>query len=265
MKSEKIRASLWGLLSGIYLMTAFVNPYDQEISLSEVILQLSGSRGSFVMGCSLPELLGYMLRMLPCYAVSMVWGIDLYRHFCTAGVYVFSRCTNRLKWYRSILISLFVKVCIFETVLTGTVILLSSFCFRMKIRQDGLIILGCHLSVFLLWNFIWILLMNLLALVSGSSMAAVVVMGIQTICLAGLGAAGFLEAKHASDLMIEKLVQLNPISCTVLGWQSEGTYSMKSTHALLFLAMCCIFVIIAGGILIHRSELLTDNREMEMM
>ena len=99
MKSEKIRASLWGLISGVYLMTAFVNPYDQEISLSEVILQLSGSRGSFVMGCSLPELLGYMLRMLPCYAVSMIWGIDLYRHFCTAGVYVFSRCTNRLKWY----------------------------------------------------------------------------------------------------------------------------------------------------------------------
>ena len=107
--------------------------------------------------------------------------------------------------------------------------------------------------------------MNLLALISGSSMAAVVVMGIQTIGLAGLGIAGFLETRHASNLMIEKLVQLNPISCTVLGWQFEGTYSMKSTHALLFLTMCCIVVIITGGILIHRSELLTDNREMEMM
>lgn len=263
MKHEKRKAVFLGLLSGVYLTAAFVNPYGQEISLKEIILQLSGSRGSFVMGCSLPELTGYMLRMIPGYAVSMIWGIDLYRHFCTASIYVFSRCINRLKWYREILIYLFIKVCIYEITLAGTVVLLSCFCFRVKFWQEGLPTLACHLTLFLLWYFSWILLMNLLAFKFGSSMAAAVVMGIQAIGLAGLGVAGFLESKHVSDQIIERLVKLNPISYTILGWQFKGMYSISPKHSLLFLMTCCISVMLAGGILMQKFEILTEDPETE--
>ena len=41
---------LTGVLGGISLSVLYINPYGGEISLSEALLQLSGSRGDFPMG-----------------------------------------------------------------------------------------------------------------------------------------------------------------------------------------------------------------------
>lgn len=264
MRQSKKNAILFGILAGIYLAIAFVNPYEKEVFLSEMILQLSGSRGFLVMGCSLPELVGYMLRMIPNYIVTMVWGINLYRQFCTASVYVFSRCTNRWKWYRQTVVWLYAKVCVYEMSLVGTVILLTSLRFKINFQMEGFRILTCHLAIYTLWNLIWILLMNLLAIRLGSSTAASIVMGVQAVCTAGLGVVSFLEQKRISDLFVGKLLQFNPVVYTILGWQCENKWDFLNLKtSILLLSLCCIVIISAGGFWIHRLDLITENMEME--
>lgn len=72
------------------------------------------------MSCNLVELIGFMLRMMPNYIMILVFGNKLYGHFCTASIYVFSRCPNRMKWYGKELLQLINLICIFELVFLST-------------------------------------------------------------------------------------------------------------------------------------------------
>ena len=65
MHHEKRVVILIGILSGICISLGFIRPFDGVITLSELVLQLSGSRGELSMSCNLVELIGFMLRMMP--------------------------------------------------------------------------------------------------------------------------------------------------------------------------------------------------------
>ena len=91
MKRERIALVTIAVLGGCFLSITYVNPYHHTISLAELVLQLSGSRGNIPMGFSMNELLLLTMRMVPDYLMEMYLGTMLYKHFCTASVYVFSR------------------------------------------------------------------------------------------------------------------------------------------------------------------------------
>lgn len=116
----KKSSNLIGILSGICISLGFIRPFDGVITLSELVLQLSGSRGELSMSCNLVELIGFMLRMMPNYIMILVFGNKLYGHFCTASIYVFSRCPNRMKWYGKEMLQLINFICIFELVFLST-------------------------------------------------------------------------------------------------------------------------------------------------
>lgn len=72
----KKSSNLIGILSGICISLGFIRPFDGVITLSELVLQLSGSRGELSMSCNLVELIGFMLRMMPNYIMILVLGIS---------------------------------------------------------------------------------------------------------------------------------------------------------------------------------------------
>ena len=86
-------------LLGIWLSLVYINPYGGQITLSELVLQLSGSRGSFPLGLSLTDVLTFSLRLVSTFVFEALAGVTLYRHWCTASVYVFSRIPGRRGWY----------------------------------------------------------------------------------------------------------------------------------------------------------------------
>lgn len=176
MHHEKRVVILIGILSGICISLGFIRPFDGVITLSELVLQLSGSRGELSMSCNLVELIGFMLRMMPNYIMILVFGNKLYGHFCTASIYVFSRCPNRMKWYGKEMLQLINFICIFELVFLSTTAIASVLRYQVIFSVGGFILLGCHALIFMLWNFTLVLLVNLLAINIGSSAAFTLVM-----------------------------------------------------------------------------------------
>ena len=53
MHHEKRVVILIGILSGICISLGFIRPFDGVITLPELVLQLSGSRGELSMSCNL--------------------------------------------------------------------------------------------------------------------------------------------------------------------------------------------------------------------
>ena len=121
-----MRRRLWivpaALLFGVWLSIAYVNPYENTMSLSYLVMQLSGARGNFTMGLNMSELLAFTLRLVPTLVFQACAGISLYRHYCTASVYIFSRIPNRLRWYGREARALAVQALLYQGLILGAVI-----------------------------------------------------------------------------------------------------------------------------------------------
>lgn len=267
---KKRGAGLFGIGMGIVTAFVFVNPYEGWIPLDKLVFQLSGSRGDFPLGCSMSELLEFMLRMIPHMLVMTIWGIWLYRHFCTASIYVFSRCPDRMKWYRRMTAALLLRVCIFEFAFAVGAVLLSLVRFQVVFDIHGASVLALHLIIYILWVFSWTLLINLISLKLGSSPAFMIVMGMQAVCITALGMIGFMERQGSGMERLNRLLTLIPSSHTVLGWQSGrffaaeltgGRFTVSVVSSLMFLILFCIVVTAAGGWMTVRHELLVEDIE----
>lgn len=272
MHHEKRVVILIGILSGICISLGFIRPFDGVITLSELVLQLSGSRGELSMSCNLVELIGFMLRMMPNYIMILLFGNKLYGHFCTASIYVFSRCPNRMKWYGKELLQLINLICIFELVFLSTTAIASVLRYQVIFSVGGFILLGCHALIFMLWNFTLVLLVNLLAINIGSSAAFTLVMVVQMTCTAALSIINILTKIQIKQDIIDVFLWLNPVAHTVLGWHrstllevelANSRYSLNLVTSILIPALFCIVTVVMGGLLIQKKDLLAEDMEME--
>ncbi len=264
---------LFGIVSGILVSLAFVRPYEEEITLARVVLQLSGARGAFELGCSLSELVRFMLCTVPNMLVMMLLGSQMYRQFCTASVYVFSRYPNRLFWYLRSLLQLFANVCFFELTFVLSVVLAVMPRCRILFDPSGACLLGFHVLLYAGWIFGWTLLTNLLAIRLGSSRSFMTVMSIQAVCTALLALVGVLEKKEVPEAAVKLFVRLNPVAHTVLSWHRGMLFEKELAHrrygwlspaaSMMLFVLLDAVVILAGGVMICRYDLLMGDREAE--
>lgn len=269
---KKRMVFLLGILSGILVSIGFVRPYQDEVTLTYVVLQLSGARGDFAMGSSLTELVGFMLRMVPNMLVIMVMGSQLYQHFCTASIYVFSRCPSRLAWYGKSLVPLFTHLFLFEGTFVAAAVLAALPKCRITVSAGDVRLLGFHVVIYLLWLFGWVVLTNLIAIKLGSSPAFITVMTVQALCTAALALVNFLERRQMQADIIEWLLCCNPVAHTVLSWHqgapfekelAGSRYALNPIISLALFFLLDIVIVWAGGILIQRQDLLSENLETE--
>ena len=78
---------------GLFLGISFFGP-SKDMPFSQVVIIYAFQYYQF----GYTDIVYITTRMLPYLLFLFLFGTYIYKHFCTAGVYVFSRCENRLKW-----------------------------------------------------------------------------------------------------------------------------------------------------------------------
>ena len=258
------------VVCGVLLSFSRINPYTGQISLQELVLQLSGSQGEFTMGLYYGAMVDFGFLMLPFFLYQFYGGIQLYRQFCVASVYIFSRTTNRMKWYFTELWELCKGLFVLQVFLQGTTILVALLRWEVVWTGDGWLLLGVHVLLFTLWTLTMALGVNLLALIWGSSTGFLVVFAIQAGMLAALCTGSKLEL---ADPALARLLFLDPISRLVLGWQSSGIFELEGmlpaqyghvltlSGSLLLLVLILVAVVVLGLIVIQKKDILVSNLE----
>lgn len=255
---------------GVLLSLSRINPYGGQITLQELVLQLSGSRGEFVMGLHYGAMVDFGFLMLPFFLYQFYGGIQLYRQFCVASVYVFSRTTNRVKWYFTELWGMCKGLLILQVVLQGATILVTALRWDVVWTGEGWLLLGIHVLLFTLWTFTMALGVNLLALIWGSSTGFLAVFALQAGMLAALCTGAKLES---ADPTLARLLVLDPVSRLVLGWQSGGVFGLEGvlpaeyghvltlSGSLVLLVLMTAAVVILGLVVIEKKDILVSNLE----
>lgn len=263
---------LTAVAGGVYLSVFYINPYGGETTLSEMILQLSGSRGDLVLGFSFLELASFAMRLFPAFIFELYAGIMLYRHFCTASIYIFSRYPHRVKWYISEACHLGGAVCIFHILLLAATILTTASRYTLPIDNAGILLLVYHFFIHSLWVYIMALLVNLFAIFWGSSSAYAIVVSAQLVSIVLLCLMDSLVRSFDGRLSYEYVLIWNPAAHLVLGWHGSNVEIVDQVidssylradlnHSLILFLLLGVVITFAGAYIIKKHDLLNSDQE----
>lgn len=264
---------LLAVLGGIILSLTYIRPYEGHITLAEAVLQLSGSRGEFEMGGHLLGLADFTARLLPVFVFEVCFGVMLYRHFCTASVYVFARCPRRLDWYLREVWALACSVLLFQILLMASALSVAALQYRVTVDAGGVLLAACHLAVYAMWTFAMTLLINLFAVWWGSGAGFAVVMGLQMAFVALLALEETVRAYLGTEVKPKgSLLRWNPAAHLVMGWHSSGidvldraihsSYETIPMGASLLLCLgISIAVVLFGAVFVTKHDLLISDVE----
>lgn len=269
MKRKFLVVFLVAFFGGFFHAIAYVNPYEGEILLSELVLQLSGSRGKLPMGTAISELVSFMLRMFPYYLFEMYFGIMIFRHFCTASVYVFSRCTDRLNWYFHEVIEIGTVTVVYQFLQCGITIFIAMIRYHVRFDQAGVFLWMYHVAIYILWVCTITLCVNLLAIKVGSNTAFTGVMIVQAVFIVLIGIITSIKPYFVKKFCLN----LNPISHLILGWQNSKMENLRQVlnppysglnmkFSLLYMIVFFIVVTLVGVFIITKHDLLLNDAEM---
>ncbi len=245
---------LIAIFGGILSSLAFVFSPTNKINLSSIILCISGNKPS----TSVMDLLSLSSMYLPLYIFCAITGTNLYRHFCTASVYVFSRQPKRIKWYICELASLFAFVLLYQLVFTTAAVLTTGCRMRVEFDQSGTMLFLYYIVVQFLWINSLSLMINILSIWFGSDLGYAIGIGTKMVLI--------------TLLTIPNFIALNPISRLVLGWHISDSiylsdvldnteYALNIDASLVYMVILCITLAIICGVVVVKHDLLVSNKE----
>lgn len=130
-----------------YFSAMYISPYENAITLSEAVLQLSGSYGVYNMGFSVSQLVTFLWNSFR-FSHGNVWRNYILQTFLHSQYICFSRQTNRRLWYCRECLLLGIKCLCFVGCYLICALLLAFLRFHLVIDFGVFVIqlfIGCYI------------------------------------------------------------------------------------------------------------------------
>lgn len=253
-KFRLIPVSFIALLGGILTSLAYISSPSGVIKLSDLVLCLSGNRP----GVSMLDLLSLSSLYFPLYIFCAISGTNLYRHFCTASVYIFSRQPNRLKWYMRELFSLSMAAFIYQSVFLVASFWTTQANLKIEFEWSGMILLVFHFVIQFLWTYSLSLIINMFSIWLGSDLGYAFGIGLNMLLITLLTVPGLLEINPASRLVFGWHRSENTLLGSVL---NNSEHALSINVSLSYMMVLTLTLAIFVGIVVNRHDLLISNKE----
>lgn len=261
---------LIGVLGGIGAAYAFVFASGKTLSLVQMLCAISGGH----MEMRFERIFGFTVQLLPAILISAILGTELYRHFCTAGVYVFTRQPNRVGWYARESLCILLSVLLFQAVYLLACTLTCALRWQITFSVQGLKLVAFHLCVHTLWLYALILLINILAICFGSDYGFLVAMGLAAVQVSLLA---LLKGDETLDIYPVPvtdtqilIAKCNPMANLITCWHSSADSTLYSqmfykytffslTHSAVLMFILALAVSIVGGTVVQRTDIISNK------
>lgn len=247
------------LLGGIVTSLAYVHYPAEEITLSHVVICLSGGNPEN----TLLDMMSLAIQFLPVYVFCAFAGTGIYRHFCTASVYVFSRQPKRLRWYMREWGDLLLMTVLFQAIYIGTAVATSMLRLEVAWELRGIRMLACHFLIHTLWTGALSIMINIFSIFLGSDAGYILGIGINTVWVT-IMASAYMNGTP-------ELIGANPVARLIMAWHSICTgladvsnsarFHLDVNMSVLYMLVLYIAAVIACGIIVMKYDLLTGNKE----
>lgn len=219
-------------------------------------------------------MINFVVYYFPVLLFQIIMGTYIYRHFCTASVYYFSRVQCRIRWYIKEAAKLYLMVAVYLIIVVAVAAIIAALGGGISFTYDSIILFVYYIIIQSLWLYAFTLLSNVLSVKCGSSNAFAYTLGFQALCMLYFAMLQNYFVFEGVDNVRGRVaaLKLNPISHIVLHWHSSKINSVNdklNAFAIDFdlnesvIVCLCIAaaVSVAGGFIIKNQELIVINRE----
>lgn len=260
-------ALICGLLHGVWIVSSS--------NVSAMVILTDYSLGRFeITAAGLVEL---TISFFPFILFQIVEGTTVFKYFCVAGIYVFSRCRKRSVWFLGEAAKMLFTAFAYSIVWFGSGLLIARIRGSLVVEHDFFCVFIYQVLIMALWLFFITLLINLLAIWFGSYPGTCAGVILQLLCVGILilwDENGILSLQPDADglLMHIFLLKCNPVSHLFLAWHSVSSpelnvylevYQMDLHlyESVIYMGVLALLVLTAGCILIRRVDFISENRK----
>ncbi len=258
-------ALAWGVIQTLPYLSV-----NHELMFSDIILWFGFVDTEII----LVYIIDLSLNFLPFFLFQIVFGTYVYRRFCSASVYYFSRCPNRVSWFLKESGKLYFFSFIYPLVMVLTATLLITAIGQFSYDQGAFMLLLYYVVIHSLWLFITALLVNIIAIKLDSSHGFIIIVVVQ---MASIGLLLLWEnvwplVNTPNQALHVFLLKFNPVARLILPWQSSSIAMVNdklnqfnidfnlNESALVFL-ISALVVIGIGSYIVRRQEWVDSNTE----
>ncbi len=267
-------AVMWGMFIGIR-----ISLWNDSITFVTIVMKFGFSELYFWIA----SLSSFVEWYFPMVMFQILWGTYIYRHFCSASVYYFSRCDQRRTWFlkESLLLYPYVLTYLVTMLLVSTCVI--SILEPVHYGREAIPLLAYYLSIHSLWLYFTTLLINVLSIkLERSEGGFLIVGGLQALCVAvfvsyeslleRFGEVSPGTGEIALDGRGAALIIGNPLSHLVLKWHSSGIRSIKElineysiafdlNLSLALFLVISILVVWMGCRLVGNQDIIVTDKE----
>lgn len=253
------------LLYGLIFSLNLLKNIEGKIDISDIIgLIGNGDISNFTSECVLVVIIGSFVF----YMYIIIFSSYIYRHFCNSSVYVFSRCSNRLKWYTKESFKLLLFTFLNTIVLVLGYLITSFFNNGITYSENTLYLTIIYIIMTTLITYAAVLLSNILSIKFNNVIGTIVSLGILLTLTIALTTIDFY---NFTDVSKWKMC-INPMAYTMMSWykipfnssweMSESIpYALNPYVGFLLCGIFCILVFVIGAVIIKKIDIINNNED----
>lgn len=264
-----IRFGFLGAIIGIVQSMANLSA-AHSVSLSDVVfgVSLEGSK------ITIFQLIFLIISMFPYIVFQILAGVHIYKHFCTASVYCFSRRDNRIGWFLHESLRLYLYAVAYLLFLVLGAAGVAGVSVGVTFHMRDWILLLYYLVLYSAFLYVTALMVNLLALFmdSGQSMFIIVIAQFAFVAFL-LVYVKLIPLKKLHTLLTTGIgFLINPIANLVIQWHSSVIPTIGSrinlyhlsfdlNFSLLFYIVIAVCITFIGCITIKKRDIIVTDTE----
>ena len=209
---------------------------------------------------------------MPLLFFQIIYGIYIYRHFCSASIYFFSRNINRKKWFLTEAVKLYGYTLLYLISMLASGIMVKAFCYNIIWNVEGLLILIYYICIHSLYLFAITLGTNVIAIRFGSSVGFISIVSLNIFFISLYASLGEIINEDILYTEYTWLFKINPFAHLIFSVHSSGILcvdneinkygmSFDLNYSILLFAIVSIAFLILGCIMCEKHEFVKNNIE----
>jgi hypothetical protein len=214
----------------------------------------------------------FTFQYMPLFAFQIFFATYIYKHFCSASIYYFSRNINRVNWFLKEVAKMYANVIIYLIVMCATEMAVIMIFSTIKIDNSAAIISFYYICIYSLYLLATTLAINVFSIILGSNMGFVTV---QSVILLAISIFFLLGNYVKDDIITEKfslILKSNIIANLIFSIHSSGIEKINNlinikgiefdlNFSIAYYLVMCIAVIILGCYVVEKHEFITNSKE----
>lgn len=259
---------LIALIVGIFSLGTGIFEYS-DTSVSQVILHSAFSGIEYY-----PQYVVYLsYQYMPLLIFQIVFATYIYKHFCSASIYFFSRNINRIKWFLKEIRKLYIHTVLYLAIFNIVGIMITNLFIKVSVDDGVILLIAYYILIHSLYLFLTTLTINIVAIISRSDIGFIVVEGfillemVTYLLLGNRIQNDVIEGVNLymlkSNLIANLILPIHSSNITSVNkFINEKSLEFDLNFSVLYYLMISIVIIIVGTYVVEKREFIVNNKEM---